>query len=163
MTRSSWLWPLIITVSALAAGYLALVDSKSPLRPLVAFWFLLVCPGLAYVGLLRLKDFFAEWALSVALSLAIDGIVVGILSYARAWSANLALLIIIGVTLIGVYFQLLLALEASLEGATNRFFPRSLRSLMISIENRLTTGRLVGFVVGSLAFLALLFLIWFRS
>lgn len=72
MTRSSWLWPSIIISSATSAGWLTYAAIESPIRPVIVFWFLLICPGMALMRWLRIQDTVAELMLAVALSLALD-------------------------------------------------------------------------------------------
>jgi uncharacterized membrane protein len=108
MKNALW-WPLVIAVSALAAGTLTLIQAVTPLRAAVGFWFLLVCPGMAYVRLLRVKAVFFEWVLAIALSIAIDTIIAQALLVAGNWSSRLALIVVIAVSLIGVAVQMVFA------------------------------------------------------
>ena len=115
--RSVWA-VLILAVSALAAvaeyGGLG-----SPLRPFLTFSFLLVCPGLALVGRLRLQGLLAPALLVVAASVVVDGAVSEVLVLTRAWSPGLALGILIGISAAGVALQLLLPIEGRrAEGTT---------------------------------------------
>src|SRR6266446_10380045 len=94
--RSSWIWPAIITVSALAAGLVNFVIPEVAGRPIIVMWFLFVCPGMVLVRFLRLSEPVAEWTLAIALSLAIDAIVAGMQMYAGLWSPAVTLAILIG-------------------------------------------------------------------
>lgn len=89
------LWPLLIVVWALVTGLLVFAGSDTPLRPVVVLPFLLVCPGLALVRLLRIREPVTELTLGVALSVALAVLVPGAMLYTGAWSpkASLALLI----------------------------------------------------------------------
>lgn len=109
MIRSLWLWPTIIFFSAVAVAAATFGNVSSPLRPLVTFWFLLVCPGMAFVRLLKLREGFAEWTLAVALSLALDALVAITLLYAGMWSPYWGLVLLIGITLVGVVIQVIVA------------------------------------------------------
>lgn len=102
---SQWVWPTVLFASAIATNVLVIADSQSVVRPLLAFWFLLVCPGAAFVRLLRLQPFAAELALSIALSLAIDTIVVGALLYSGTWSPLLGLVILGCLSAVGALAQ----------------------------------------------------------
>ena len=106
MPRSIWLWPAIIGASALAAGLLALLDVASPLRPLAALWFMAICPGMAFVRLLRLDDPVAEWSLAIALSIALDAIVAAVILYSGVRSFKWGLGVLIVLSLIGTAIQL---------------------------------------------------------
>lgn len=102
MTPPWWLRSITIEASAVLLALLVLTDAVTPLRTLVAFWFLLVCPGWAWVQLLRVGDSWATACISIALSLALD---VGLgltLFYTGHASARLWLAILIVISLVGV-------------------------------------------------------------
>ena len=105
-SRSDWLWPTIIILSAVAAGLVNFAFTDIALRPIVVFWFLFVCPGMVLVRFLRLNEPIVEWTLALALSFAIDAIVAGILLYAGRWSPTGILSILIGLSLCGAIVQL---------------------------------------------------------
>lgn len=153
MTRSPWLWPAVILFSAVAVVIVVFGGVTSPLRPLVAFWFLLVCPGMAFIPLLRLTESFAEWTLAIALSLALDAIVAGTMLYAGMWSPNFGLTILISISMIGAVLQVLVAYGRMIAPAetTTRAEPSGVLSL----------GRLGIIAAGGLVVLALL--IWAQS
>lgn len=107
MRNALW-WPLIITVSALAAGALTFLDAMPAVRVVVGFWFLLVCPGMAYVRLLRIKAVFFELVLAIALSIAINTIVAQALLLTGNWSTKVALGIVIATSVTGAAIQMVL-------------------------------------------------------
>ena len=72
LLRPNVLWPIILMLSALAAGLVNVVFTDIAGRPLIVFWFLFICPGMVLVRFLRLKEPVAEWTLAIALSFAID-------------------------------------------------------------------------------------------
>ncbi len=104
MTRTiefrRWLPPVILGWSLLTA-LIVFAGILPQARAAVALIFYVTCPGLAYVRLLRLRDFVAELVLTFALSLAIDSVVAMLLLYAGAWSFVTGLLLTIGVTMLG--------------------------------------------------------------
>ena len=75
MNYLNWKWPVVITISAVAVSVLVYNDGAMPVRPWVTLWFLLFCPGMAFVQLLQIKDTLYEMVLAVALSLVLDLIV----------------------------------------------------------------------------------------
>ena len=81
-----FVWPLVIVISAIFAGLLAGSSFKAPVRLLFTFWFLLVCPGMAFVRLFRFKEKLAEWVLAIGLSIAIDVVVSEIAVINHWWS-----------------------------------------------------------------------------
>ena len=109
MTRLLWLWHAIIVTSAIGVGLLTFGDIESPVRPLIALWFLCVCPGMAWVRVLHLKERLAEWTLAVALSLALDAMVAGTMLYAGAWSPKWGLVVLICISLAGIVLQIITA------------------------------------------------------
>jgi hypothetical protein len=106
MTRLDRSWPSIIVLSTAAVWALAAADESFPLRSLVVVWFLLVCPGMALVGLLDVGDGWRSLALALPLSAAIDIIVSGSMLYAGAWSPAWALLALSVLSLSGAALQL---------------------------------------------------------
>ena len=107
MIRSPWLWPLIILISATGAGLVTFVAIDSPVRPLIALWFLCACPGMAFVRLLRIGEGLVGFTLAIALSLALDAIVAGTMLYAGVWSPKWGLVVLIGMSMGGVAIQIL--------------------------------------------------------
>jgi hypothetical protein len=106
LIRSDWLWPLVITISALGTGLVSSWDVESPLRPAISLWFLIVCPGMALVRLLRLRDGVIEWAIAIALSLALETGVNEIMMYTGRWAPKWGLLIVMTITLVAVIPQI---------------------------------------------------------
>jgi uncharacterized membrane protein len=92
-------WAHIALASAALAGTLEVTGVHSPLRPAVMVWFVLVCPGVAIVRLLRLEDAVAELALAVALSIALAMAVGGIALYSGLWAPGATLAILIAITI----------------------------------------------------------------
>jgi hypothetical protein len=104
MKRSYW-WPIIISASAFLLVIVTI--SGAAFRPLVAFWFLLICPGMAFVRLLHIEEFVAEFTLAIALSIALNTIVAESMVLAGAWSPNGGLIALAGLSILGAVFQIL--------------------------------------------------------
>jgi hypothetical protein len=94
MMRTYYLCPGIIILSVVAVGLVALGNAHAPLRPLIALWFLFICPGMALVRPLRLRETRVMLSLAVALSLALDTVVAAVMLYAGMWSPNAALVVL---------------------------------------------------------------------
>lgn len=99
-----WAWALVITASAITAVAAVYGLVLPPVRTVAVFWFLLVCPGMAFVGLLRVRERLLEWTLAVALSLALGVVVAQVMLFTGGWTASggvvaLALLALLGVAL----------------------------------------------------------------
>jgi uncharacterized membrane protein len=99
-------WPAIIIVSSFGIGVSIWRDIESPIRPALTFWFLLVCPGMALVRLLQLKDFLIELTLAIALSIALGTLVSEAMLVTQHWSSQGALAVLIGVSLSGAVLQI---------------------------------------------------------
>ncbi|MBA2452317.1 MAG: hypothetical protein H0V47_04055, partial [Chloroflexia bacterium] len=66
----AWSWPVVIIASAVAVNVVVANESQTAIRPALVLWFLLVCPGMAFVRLLRMTSIAVEIALGIGLSLA---------------------------------------------------------------------------------------------
>ena len=106
MKTPGWLWPLVIIASTCAINVMVFADISTSLRPVLAIWFISVCPGMALVRLLRLSDGWSEMALSVALSMALGVIVVTSLLYAGWWSYKTGLVVLSMFSVVGAVIQL---------------------------------------------------------
>jgi hypothetical protein len=92
MTMRTWASSLVLLVCTLAMVEGTVSDAPSPARTLAVVCFLVIAPGLAVVRLLRLSDPWVQAALVPALSLSIDAVVGGGLSYAGLWSPSAAVI-----------------------------------------------------------------------
>jgi hypothetical protein len=104
--RSIWLWPIILLLSTTLASFLVFSDISASVRYILVFWFLLVCPGMAYVRLLDIEDKMIEWTLAIALSLGIDTFVSLALLYSGNWSTNRVMVILVAFTFGGIVLQI---------------------------------------------------------
>lgn len=109
MMRSHLYWPSIIIFSAVSVGLVMFGDVISPVRSVIALWFMLVCPGMAFVRLLQINDPINEFTLAVALSLTIDSILAITMVYAKIWSPKWGLCILIGISVFGAILQIISA------------------------------------------------------
>ena len=108
---SRWLYPTMIVLSIVAASLDIFVLSDGVMHQFIIMWFLLVCPGMAVVRFFQLKEVAVEWLLALALSIAIDAFIAGILLYAGWWSPLNIFIVLISFCLIGAMMQLVLPLE----------------------------------------------------
>jgi len=104
MKRSFW-WPIIISVSALVL--VIVTFTGAPFRPAVAFWFLLICPGMAFVRLLHIEEWVTELTLAIALSIAINTFVSETMIFARIWSPKAGLVALICISALGATCQII--------------------------------------------------------
>lgn len=100
-------WPLVIAVSAVSAALLTTFNVNSPIRVAIAFWFMGFCPGMAFVGALRLKGVLTQITFAIALSLALDMLVSEAIVYAGIWSPNTGIILLAGLSFIGIGLQII--------------------------------------------------------
>src|SRR5438270_167095 len=101
----TWLWPAILLLSVLAAGLVTFVFPGTAVRPALLMWFLFACPGMTVVRFFRLADVVLQYILAIALSIAIDAFIAGIMLYAGWWSPARILSVLMGFCLIGASMQ----------------------------------------------------------
>jgi hypothetical protein len=106
-----WACPAVIVLSIVAAGLARWLPLGDPARALVEGWFLLICPGIAVVPLLRVHDWLIEWSLVVVVSVAIDALLPTLLLIAGLWSPNWTLLGLMSVSLVGAGVQVVRATQ----------------------------------------------------
>ena len=95
--RAAAVMPAAVVLCAVAVAVVTFADLQTPLRPAIALAFLLACPGLALVHMMRLSDWPAEIGIAVALSLAVNTLVVGGLLLAGVSSHDTVLAILLAV------------------------------------------------------------------
>jgi hypothetical protein len=94
-SQSSTIWFVGVTLWGAAAAILYSIHVSPLYRAPVSLTFLLVCPGLAIVRLIRVPDTLLQLMLAIALSLALDVLVPSLLLYSGAWSPMWALIILV--------------------------------------------------------------------
>lgn len=99
------IWPTTLALWAALAAVVVFVEVDSPLRPALVLSFLLLCPGLALVRLLRITDRVTEMTLAIAVSLALNALVPGLMLYLGAWSPRVGLLILITITAVATAYE----------------------------------------------------------
>ena len=107
-----------VLVDALLAAGLVASGSGGGLRVIVVFVFVVLGPGLAITGFLRLPDALTELALAVPLSLAIGVTVAGTMSLADAWRPFVGLVISVLLTVVALGLQIRVGIA---NGVTNWF------------------------------------------
>ena len=85
MDRSNF-WPIFLIVATAGTGLLIGVGGSSPVHLVIVIGYLLICPGMAFVRLLRLHDPLAEFVLALAASISIDLILAETMVLLRIWS-----------------------------------------------------------------------------
>lgn len=110
--KAANLWPVLVILSAVAAFMATAGNLIAPVRIALVAWFMLICPGLAYVRLLQLHHWLTNLMLAIALSLTIDTLVAEGMVLAKIWSPLGGLLTIGLLSVVGAVLQLRLARRA---------------------------------------------------
>lgn len=106
MMRFLW-WPIILIASAVGMALATFLNIEAPIRPIIGFWFLLFCPGMACVRMFRIREPAVELVAAIALSMAVNIILSNTLVFASFWSPSVALAILIAITVIGATTQII--------------------------------------------------------
>jgi hypothetical protein len=94
---------LIITISIVAVQICTIVQAiPVAVRAPVVLWFSLLCSGMAWVRLLRIRDELAEAVAAIALSVALSGITAAVFLYAGHWSPSWTMVVLEAMALTAV-------------------------------------------------------------
>jgi uncharacterized membrane protein len=105
--KSDYYLPAFILLSSLMVTVAVYGEWKNPLRGILVFGFMLICPGMAFAHLLPGKDQITRFILVIGLSLALDTAIAEVVLYLGLWSPHLMLLILIGFCCLGIVLKLL--------------------------------------------------------
>jgi len=108
----------VIALSSAVVAVLVYADVHTALRPLLVAWFLLVCPGMAMLHLLRLDNGAMKLAIAVALSVAFDTLVAIGFLYGGWPNFDAMFTVVLVVTMVAVAVDLTVELGAG--GARHR-------------------------------------------
>jgi uncharacterized membrane protein len=107
MNRRSLAFPLLLVELAVTAEVIVLTAGASPLRVVLALWFILVAPGWAVLRALDLPmGILAMAATAVGISVSIDILLATALFYARWWSVERAMTILLAMVVVLVMADL---------------------------------------------------------
>ena len=121
LIRSRSRWPEVILFSALVTSLFFFLGLASPFRLITSLWFLLVCPGMAFVKLLRFDQAYYEWTLAIALSIALDGLVACLLLYTGLWSIRWGLMTVTMISLMGAFLQIIKSLPEPIQNQFKQY------------------------------------------
>jgi uncharacterized membrane protein len=99
--------PAVVAALSVVAVLAAAAAVDPVVRVIALLLFLIFGPGLALVGLLRLRDLWRELSLVIGVSLALDLVVVSAFVYGGNRSSGTALAVLIGIAVIGAVGQVL--------------------------------------------------------
>ena len=102
----SLFWPIFIIAATAGVGVSLLLDIGGVLQAAIGFPFLLICPGMAYIRLLKMKERFTELILAIALSMALGTIISTALVLADVWAPAAAVSALMVISLVGAALQI---------------------------------------------------------
>ena len=100
------IWPAVIILSAIGVGITTWLNVAGPFRAVLSFWFMLICPGMAFIRLFRLKDSLAEWIIGIAASIALSMLLTEFMVLKKLWSPSYGLLALIVISILGALLQI---------------------------------------------------------
>lgn len=107
MNRRSLASPLLLVELAIATEVILFTSGTGPLRVVLGLWFVLVAPGWAVLRLLDLPmGVLVLAATAVGISVSIDILLALALFYARWWSIELAMTILMAMVIVLVVTDL---------------------------------------------------------
>lgn len=105
--KNDYYLPAVILISSLMVTAAVYGEWPNPLRGILVFGFMLICPGMAFAHLLPSKDQVTRFMLVIGLSLALDTAVAEVVLYLGMWSPHLMLMILIGCCCLGLLLKIL--------------------------------------------------------
>ena len=118
--KHTTIWAMICLLSALLASLAMLLPLSAPWRPLLTFWFLLFCPGMAVIPFFHFEDRLTELVLALAFSIVLDTIVALTMVMTRSWSPFWGLTLIISLSVLAASLQLWMAMRSTSRTATTQ-------------------------------------------
>ncbi len=112
-------WPLVLVTTTVLLGVLIKLEPGDPLRLAVTFAYLLICPGMAIVRLLNLKNHLMEWVLAIGASITIDLLLSEIMVITHLWSPIAAFFAIGLFCVAGAMVQVIFPRQVLIEGGRN--------------------------------------------
>jgi len=103
---SATLRAAVATGSALAAVAAVLADVGAPVQPALVLWFVLVCPGMSFVGLIRAPSLSFALTLSISASCALAAVVAQAMLFAGVWDPLIGLIGLAEITVVGAATEL---------------------------------------------------------
>ncbi len=98
-------WPGVVAASTVAMTVVVTLDLGPPIAPIIALWFVGVCPGLPYIRLLGLREPLTVVLLAIALSLSLQAVVSLALLRGSTWTPVRMLQFVIAITVLGVFLD----------------------------------------------------------
>lgn len=90
-----WEWPFAILLASLCVALIFDFVPGNSFDFAVTLLFLSICPGIALVRWARIKSLMMQLMTGIALSFALDALVMGLLMYNGLWNPQLAIVILI--------------------------------------------------------------------
>jgi uncharacterized membrane protein len=100
-TEKSMIWPAVILASGALTLVMTMLDVNFFIRPALVIWFLTVCPGMAWIQVLNVREAALRWTLAITASLVLDLLLAMGMLYSSLWSPTWALVILVAIAGIG--------------------------------------------------------------
>lgn len=114
MRPNTFHWTIVCAMATTAVILVMRAVPDGPFRGAVILPFVLLLPGTALVRLLNLGIPLLELTLGIALSLALATLLAMVSLYAKAWSPDAVLTLLVEVTIAAVLFEHLIGLRRRL-------------------------------------------------
>jgi hypothetical protein len=101
-TERSMIWPAAILASGVLTLLMAELDVTFSIRAPLVIWFLTVCPGMAWIRRLHVKDVKLRWTLAITASLLLALVLGMAMLYSNSWSPTWALVVLVAIAGLGV-------------------------------------------------------------
>ena len=101
-----FIWPCLIYCLLAISLLFVWQDSQSQLRPLLTLLFILLCPGMAFIRLLKIDSWYIELVLGVTMSIAIGQLVSMATLYLGNWSVELNMALLCLIAFVGATLQI---------------------------------------------------------
>jgi hypothetical protein len=140
----------VLPASAAAVGAIVTVldvlDLHSPLRAIAAVLFVVLGPGAAWIGMVRLPDTVTEITAAIGLSLTAAVLITSVQIYTGTWSPPRTLVYLVALTFLGALLQLA---PPSVLGVRDLVSPRAARRL-----HEIAVSRHVPLIAGAVLLVA---------
>ena len=104
--RNKYIWWVVTPLWGLAAWLVLSNEISLTWRFTVVFGFLLICPGRVYIQFLPISDNLSQLTIGIALSILLNSIVALLMIYTKVWEPQLGLIILIGLSILGIILQI---------------------------------------------------------
>ncbi len=99
-------WPITIYLLMILSLIFVWQESTNVLRPFITLTFISLCPGMAFIRLIKIDHWYIELMLAITLSIAIGQLVSMLVLYFGIWSVHANMLLLAIITFWGASLQI---------------------------------------------------------